>query len=102
MNFRPTNCVSEAETWSYKVCPVKEHNAGVVTERLAIALLVFTSLCVGGRFLARWRLPNAGIGIDDWSVLISYMFIIPATFLIIFSKSSRLKISALTMLTLHH
>lgn len=88
---RPTDCLSEAETWSYKVCPVKEHNSGVVTERLAIVLLVFTSLCVGGRFLARWRLPNAGIGIDDWSVLISYMFIIPATFLIIFSESSQLR-----------
>jgi len=86
---RPTDDLSGAESWQYKACPVKEHNSGVVTVRLAIALLVLTSLCVGGRFLARWRLPNAHVGIDDWSVLISYMFIIPATFLIIFSESSQ-------------
>lgn len=86
----PTNRLTEAESWQYKACPVKEHNSGVVTVRLAIALLVLTSLCVGGRFLARWRLPNAHIGIDDWSVLISYMFIIPATLFIIFSESSHL------------
>ena len=86
---RPTDRLSEAESWQYKACPMKEHNSGVVTVRLAIALLVLTSLCVGGRFLARWRLPNAHVGIDDWSVLISYMFIIPATFLIIFSESSQ-------------
>ena len=87
MSEYPTDRLSEAETWSYKACPVEEHDAGKVTVGLAIFLLIFSTLCVGGRFLARWHLPNAAVGIDDWAVLISFLFIIPATILIILSES---------------
>ena len=90
MSEYPTDRLSEAETWSYKACPVQEHDAGKVTVGLAIFFLIFSTLCVGGRFLARWRLPKTTIGIDDWSVLISFLFIIPATILIILSESPQM------------
>lgn len=77
-----------AQGWQYKACPVPEHNAGPFTVRLAIAFLVLSALCVGGRFVARWRIQNASVGIDDWSILASYILMIPATVLIILSKLS--------------
>lgn len=77
-----------AQGWQYKACPVPEHNAGPFTVRLAIAFLVLTALCVGARFVARWRIQNASIGIDDWSILVSYILMIPATVLIILSELS--------------
>jgi hypothetical protein len=86
-----TDFLSVAQGWSYKACPVKEHDSGRITVRIAIFFMVLTTLCVGGRFLARWCLPNAHVGIDDWSVLISFLFIIPATILIILSEWPQLK-----------
>ena len=84
-NFSLT-ILSEAQGWQYKACPVPEHNAGPFTVRLAIAFLVLTALCVGARFVARWRILNASVGIDDWSILVSYILMIPATVLIILSE----------------
>jgi hypothetical protein len=75
-----------AQGWQYKACPVPEHNAGPFTVRLAIAFLVLSAACVGARFVARWRIQNASIGIDDWSILVSYILMIPATVLIILSE----------------
>ena len=77
-----------AQGWQYKACPVPEHNAGPFTVRLAIAFLVLSALCVGGRFIARWRIQNASVGIDDWSILVSYILMLPATVLIILSELS--------------
>ena len=87
---RPTDCLSVATSWSYKACPVPEHNAGPRTVRMAIVFLGLSALFVGGRFLARWRIQTAGIGIDDWTILLSFLTIIPATIFIILSESSQL------------
>lgn len=76
------------QEWQYKACPVPEHNAGPFTVRLAMAFLVVSALCVGGRFIARWRIQNASVGIDDWSILVSYILMLPATVLIILSELS--------------
>lgn len=78
--------LSVAQGWQYKACPVPEHNDGPVTVRLAIFFLILTAICVGCRFIARWRIQNASIGIDDWSILVSYILFIPATVLIILSE----------------
>lgn len=72
-----------AQRWEVKNCPVPEHNAGVLTYRLGIALLVISAGCVGSRFLARWRINNSTIGLDDWSILVAYALMVPATTLII-------------------
>ena len=86
-SYRPIlTILSVAQGWQYKACPVPEHNDGPFTVRLAIAFLVLTALCVGGRFVARWRIQNATIGMDDWSILVSYILFIPATVLIILSE----------------
>jgi len=55
--------------------------------KLAVFFVIFTAFCVGGRFIARWRIQNATIGIDDWTILVSYVIFIPATVLMIISKS---------------
>jgi hypothetical protein len=86
-NF-PLTILSEAQGWQYKACPVPEHNAGPTTVRLAYFFLALTAFCVGCRFLARWRIQNATIGWDDWSILVSYIIWIPATVLIILSELS--------------
>jgi hypothetical protein len=86
-NFMLT-ILSEAQGWQYKACPVPEHNAGPVTVRLAYFFLALTAFCVACRFVARWRIQNASIGWDDWSILISYIIWIPATVLIILSELS--------------
>lgn len=96
----PLTVLSVAQGWQYKACPVPEHNAGPFTVRLAIAFLILGALCVGGRFVARWRIQNASIGIDDWSILVSYILMIPATVLIILSESSQLRFIMPIMLTL--
>jgi hypothetical protein len=80
--------LSEAQGWQYKACPVPEHNAGPFTVRFAYFFLALTAFCVGCRFVARWRIQNASIGWDDWSILISYIIWIPATVLIILSELS--------------
>lgn len=67
--------------------------------KLAIFSVVLTAFCVGGRYVARWRIQNASIGIDDWTILASYVLFIPATVLMIISKLSKTKRSGLNMLT---
>ena len=98
----PLTVASVAQGWQYKACPVPEHNAGPLTVRLAIFFLALGALCVGGRFVARWRIQNASIGVDDWSILLSYILMIPATVLIILSKISKVDFIALVVLTLYY
>jgi hypothetical protein len=90
----PLTVLSVAQGWQYKACPVPEHNAGPRTVGLAIFFVIFTAFCVGGRFIARWRIQNATIGIDDWTILASYILMIPATVLIILSKLPKLSSSS--------
>lgn len=89
--------LSVAQRWEVKNCPVPEHNAGVLTFRLGIALLVISAGCVGCRFLARWRINNSSIGLDDWSILVAYLLMIPATVLIILSELAQPCFNVLTI-----
>jgi hypothetical protein len=90
--------VTVAQGWQYKACPVPEHDAGPLTARLAYFFLALGAVCVGCRFLARWRIHNSTVGIDDWSILVSYILMIPAAILIIMSESPQLKFIVLAVL----
>jgi hypothetical protein len=87
-----------AQGWQYKACPVPEHDAGPLTARLAYFFLALGAVCVGCRFLARWRIHNSTVGIDDWTILVSYILMIPAAILIIMSESPQLEFIVLAML----
>lgn len=81
---------SGAESWQMKTCKAPVRDAGPLTSRLGIALLVIGAFCVLCRFFARWRIQNSSIGWDDWSILVSYILLIPSTILIEISQSSHL------------
>jgi hypothetical protein len=91
--------VSVAQGWQYKACPVPEHDAGPLTAHLAYFFLALGAVCVGCRFLARWRIHNSTVGIDDWSILASYILLIPAAILIIMSELPLLNSIVLAVLT---
>jgi hypothetical protein len=84
-----------AQSWQMKTCPAKEHNAGPLTSRLGITLLVIGAVCIVCRFLARWRIQNSSVGWDDWTILAAYVLLIPSTILIEISQSSNVNLIAL-------
>jgi hypothetical protein len=50
-----------------------------MTRRINLALVVIATICVAIRFIARWRIQDSNIGWDDWTILASYMLIVPST-----------------------
>lgn len=50
-----------------------------MTRQVNIALIVIATPCVIIRFLARWRIQGSNVGWDDWTVLASYLLLIPST-----------------------
>ena len=99
----PLTVALVAQKWQMKTCPAPEHNAGPLTSRLGITLLVVGAVCILCRFLARWRIQNSSVGWDDWTILFAYVLLIPSTVLIEISQSSQQTSShqLLTALTLH-
>jgi hypothetical protein len=76
-----------AQRWQMKTCKAPVRDAGVLTSRLGIVLLVIGAVCVGCRFLARWRIQNSSVGWDDITILTSYILLIPSTILVEISQS---------------
>jgi integral membrane sensor domain MASE1 len=50
-----------------------------MTRRINLALVVIATFCIAIRFIARWRIQDSNIGWDDWTILASYILIIPST-----------------------
>lgn len=68
-----------SQTWQRKACQAPVRNEGPLTRRIGTALLVVGAVCIGIRFLARWQIQNSSIGWDDWTILVSYLLLIPST-----------------------
>jgi hypothetical protein len=83
----PLTVASVAQRWQMETCKAPVHNAGPLTSRIGITLLVIGAVCVGCRFFARWRIQNSSVGWDDWSILVSYILLIPSTILVEISQS---------------
>lgn len=85
-----------------KTCKAPVRDAGGLTSRLGITLLVIGAVCIGCRFFARWRIQNSSVGWDDITILISYLLLIPSTILVETSQSSQVALLVLNtdMLTL--
>ena len=92
----PLTVALVAQKWQMKTCPAPEHNAGPLTSRLGITLLVIGAVCIVCRFLARWRIQNSIVGWDDWTILFAYVLLIPSTILIEISQSSQPNLIALS------
>jgi multisubunit Na+/H+ antiporter MnhF subunit len=66
-----------------------------MTRRINLALVVIATICVAIRFIARWRIQDSNIGWDDWTILASYVLIIPSTVIL---QISSFPVSALALL----
>ena len=68
-----------AQRWQQKACKAPYRNTGPITSRVGIALVTIAGLCVALRFLARWRIKDSTLGWDDWTILVSFILLIPST-----------------------
>ena len=55
---------------------------GPLTRRIGDALLILGAIVIVIRFIARWRIQNSSIGWDDWTILLSYLLLIPSTVIV--------------------
>jgi hypothetical protein len=83
-----------AQRWQKKACKAPYRNSGHITSRVGAALVTLAGLSVGVRFLARWKIQDSTVGWDDWTILVSFILLIPSTILLRYSSSlqSRLPI----------
>lgn len=58
-----------------------------MSRQINIALLVIATICIAIRFLARWRIRGSVVGWDDWTILGSYILMIPSTTILQISSS---------------
>lgn len=72
-----TNPATQA--WQAKVCQAPIRDLGPMVRQINIALLVVAAVCIIIRFLARWRISGSTIGWDDWTILLSFMLLVPST-----------------------
>jgi hypothetical protein len=71
-----------AQRWQKKACKAPYRNTGPVTSRVGTALVIIAGLSVGLRFLARWKIQDSTVGWDDWTILVSFILLIPSTILL--------------------
>lgn len=67
------------QAWQMKACQAPVRDAGPMSRRINIALLVIATICVSIRFIARWRIRGSVLGWDDWTILGSYILLLPST-----------------------
>lgn len=70
-----------------KACQAPVRDQGPMTRRVNIALVTLATLCVLIRFLARWRVAGSTFGWDDWTILASWICVIPSTTMFQISSS---------------
>jgi hypothetical protein len=76
-----------AQRWQKKACKAPYRNSGHITSRVGAALVTIAGLSVGVRFLARWKIQDSTVGWDDWTILASFILLIPSTILLRYSSS---------------
>lgn len=75
------------QAWQMKACKAPVRDAGPMSRQINIALLVIATICISIRFVARWRIRGSVIGWDDWTILGSYILLIPSTAILQISSS---------------
>jgi len=78
-----------AQRWQQKACKAPFRNTGPVTSRVGTALVIIAGICVVLRFVARWRITGSTVGWDDWTILVSFILLIPSTYMLANSMLSR-------------
>lgn len=63
-------------------CQAPVRNAGLLTSRVGIALVIIAGVCVILRFMSRWLVQDSYLGWDDWTILVSLILLIPSTILL--------------------
>lgn len=75
------------QAWQMKACKAPIRDAAPMSRQINIALLVIATICIAIRFLARWRIRGSVVGWDDWTILGSYILMIPSTTILQISSS---------------
>jgi hypothetical protein len=57
-----------------------------LTRRIGDALLIVGAIAIAIRFVGRWQIQQSSIGWDDWTILISYLLLIPSTVIVQISE----------------
>jgi hypothetical protein len=68
-----------AQRWQQKACKAPFRNTGPITQRVGIALVTLAGICVVLRFVSRWQIKDSAVGWDDWTILVSFILLIPST-----------------------
>jgi len=76
-----------AQRWQQKACKAPYRNTGPITSRVGSALVTIAGVGVALRFLARWRIKDSTVGWDDWTILVSFILLIPSTVMLANSMS---------------
>ena len=90
-----------AQRWQQKACKAPYRNTGPITQRVGIALVTLAGICVALRFVARWQIKDSTLGWDDWTILASFILLIPSTIKLADSMSLCLIARWSTILTCH-
>jgi hypothetical protein len=88
-----------AQRWQKKACNAPFRESGPLTSRVGTALVVIAGVSVGLRFLSRWLIQDSNIGWDDWTILLSFILLIPSTIMLKMSSCSNEDHSPLLVLT---
>jgi len=59
-----------------------------MSRHINLALLIIATVCVLIRFVARWRIQGSTLGWDDWTILASFILLIPSTAILQLSSFS--------------
>jgi hypothetical protein len=71
-----------SQGWQQKACQAPVRNSGPFNLRLGMGLLVVITLILIVRFLSRWLIQGTSIGWDDWMILVTWVGIVPSTFMV--------------------
>ena len=80
VSFTDSNPV--AQRWQKKACGAPVRNTGRLTSRVGTALVTIAGISVGLRFLSRWLIKDSTVGWDDWTILASFILLIPSTIML--------------------
>ena len=76
------------QAWQMKACKAPVRDSGPMSRHINLALLAIATICVAIRFIARWRIRGSVLGWDDWTILGSYILLIPSTAILQISSFS--------------
>jgi hypothetical protein len=68
------------QAWQARACQTPVRDVAPTTRGVNIALIVIAAIMVSIRFLSRWQGQGTNtLGWDDWTILASFLLLIPST-----------------------